>query len=53
MKLRKLLLISVAAVLLYFIVTAPTAAAGTAEGLGNVLAEGANNVITFFTSLVS
>jgi hypothetical protein len=40
------------ALLIFFVVTQPTAAAGSIQSIGSTLADWANSITTFFTTLV-
>lgn len=53
MKLRKPLIVLAVLLVVYFIVTSPDTAAGTAQDAGSTLRELADNAVTFFRELVA
>lgn len=49
---RKMLIVVAVALGIFLIVTAPQAAAGSVQNVGNILYDAAQSMSTFFTSLV-
>ncbi len=49
---KKIVGLSAAALLLFFVFTQPEDAAGSVQNVGTTLRDGAESVITFFTQLV-
>ncbi|WP_216362175.1 hypothetical protein [Pseudonocardia sp. N23] len=50
---KKIVGILAIALVIFFIVTSPTGAAGFLSSLGNILSNAASSIITFFTSVFS
>jgi hypothetical protein len=48
---KKILGLVVIALVVFFIITQPTGAAGSIQNIGNILYNAAQSVTTFFTSL--
>ena len=53
MKLSKLIGVALILLVIWFIVTSPTAAANTVESIGATLSQWATNVTSFFTQIVT
>ncbi|SFM94899.1 hypothetical protein SAMN05216207_1005109 [Pseudonocardia ammonioxydans] len=49
---RKILILVAVALGIFLVVTAPTAAAGSVQNVGNILYDAAQSVSTFVTSLI-
>lgn len=52
MNVRKIVGLLVIALLIFFVVTQPGAAANSLQNIGGILADAANSIVTFLTELV-
>ena len=53
MNLKKIIGFLVIALVVFFVITQPSAAAGAINNIGQMLTNAANSVVSFFTQLVS
>lgn len=53
MNLKKILGFLAIALVIFFVITQPSGAAGTIDSIGSMLTNAANSVVSFFTQVVS